>query len=107
MFARRLGVLELSLFSAAGLVAPDDELGWVHLHTSWLPSAGEGSAAGAGGGAVAEAAAEGAPVLRSTLRRSEVDQIHKDARFPPDWSLTLHYTIVQEELDGEPPEEIN
>ena len=36
---RLRGDVQLSLASSGGLVAPDDELGWVHVHTSWMPAA--------------------------------------------------------------------
>ena len=36
------------------------------------------------------------------LGRVDVDKVHKDGRFPPDWTVSLHYTLHEEEP---PPEE--
>jgi hypothetical protein len=118
------GDVQLSLFSAAGILVNDDELGWAHIHTSWWPeeAALEEAAPAAAAvapeaavpGAVAPAAAEpeaaapeaaapsvappAAPprVRRAMLSRDDVDKVNKDGRFPADWTLTLEHSIVEE-----------
>ena len=59
------------------------ELLYLHVHTSFLPAAG----ATVTGGATATTAPFG---------KEEVDLAHADARFPPDWRLTLHYRGQQQ-----------
>ena len=84
------GDLQLSLFSAAGIIVPaDDELGWVHFHTSWLP--GSGGASGAG-----DAAETTAGECSATFGRADVDKVSKDSRFPADWTLMLRYSRGEE-----------
>lgn len=115
------GDLQLSLLSAAGLLSADDELGWLHVHTSWMPEAevAAGPTIGASLSAAAappEAAAEAppaaaapaadtaapapapeAPALRAAVFGKEgVDLVNKDARFPRDWTLTIHYSLCTE-----------
>ena len=93
---RARGDLQLSLLSAAGLVRDDDQLGWVHLHTSWMPEGGSPQPAAAA--AAASAAESSSGLLRvATLRKSEVDGIGKDGRFPTDWKMEIHFTC--DELD--------
>ena len=77
------GDVLLSLRSAAGMVTSAEELGWAHLHTSWMP--GAPTAGTDSSGSVASVASV------AVLGRSEVDLVDKDSRFPPDWQLQLHY----------------
>ena len=95
------GDLQLSLISAGGLLAADDEIGWTHLHTSWLQHAGEDASADAGidAGAHAQSSGSGAQRRTLTIARPAVDMVSKDGRFPPDWTLTLTYMCHDDEVE--------
>ena len=95
---RARGDLQLSLLSAAGLVRDDDQLGWAHIHTSWMPEGGPPQATAAAAAATASAAESSSGLLRvAALGKSEVDGVGKDGRFPPDWKMVVHFTC--DELD--------
>lgn len=91
---RARGDLQLSLLSAAGLVASDDELGWTHVHTSWMVD-----------GSAPAAAPPDAPTHHRTFRvgRGDVDKVSKDGRFAADWSITLHFSTEADDEEVEPP----
>lgn len=108
------GDLQLSLLSAAGLIADDSELGWAHVHTSWMPQgppasepASELSDAERGAGDTSGISSSGTdsggvPALRvstrvSALRKAQVDGVGKDHRFPSEWRLLLHYACDEDD----------
>ena len=101
--AHVLGLLvHLALLSAAGLVQSDDELGWTHVHTSWLDSAFESAGLPAAAAAAAWAGDNVAAAQQhATFRvgKADVDLISKDGRFPSDWTITLHFTRVEEDAE--------
>ena len=100
------GDLQLSLVSTSSLLVAEDELGWVHVHTSWMPQPPAGAPA-AHAAAAEQAAAQqvGAaawprtPVRRATLGKADVDKVSKDGRFPPDWTLTVLYSCDDDDDD--------
>lgn len=92
--------MQLSLISGAGLITADDELGWVHLHTSWLQHAGDVADVQPADAQEADAHSDGAGKRRTlTLARSEVDLVNKDSRFPPDWTITLLYACDDDQVE--------
>jgi len=59
---RLRGDIEFRLYATGGLLSADELLGWVTLHTSWMPE---------------------------VVHRSDMDSVSKDGRFPADWQLKL------------------
>ena len=88
------GDVQISLISASGLLAADDELGWTHVHTSWLPEGPEVTLASEDAPADGEEAVH-EPVHRiARLGKGDVDLVSKDGRFAPEWSMALEYSEV-------------
>ena len=94
---RAKGDLQLSL-SATSLLAEDSELGWVHLHTSWMPAGRAPTLAEASISTVGGMGAGGHARL-SSIGKYEMDGIGKDSRFPAEWKLLLQY--ISDEDDDE------
>ena len=78
----------LSLRSVGSLSSAVSELGWLHVHTSFLEPE-----------AVAHAPARpldsptGAPVHTALFRKADVDLVKLDSRFGPDWWFRLYYVV--------------
>ena len=72
---RLRGDVELALYASGGMVVSDEQLGWVTMHTSWMPDGG-------------------------VLRKADVDGVNKDARFPPHWELSLDFSAEHDARSG-------
>jgi len=67
-----------------------EEMGWIHLHTTWLPpNAGPSTLEGA------RLVPRGVKLLSAEFPKEEVDEANKDARFAADWRLILHYFVAK------------
>ena len=123
------GELRLSLLAVSALaegLLPPDELGWLHVHTGFLPpdssehalqrvepakgrpsatspdyaataSSSSPSVAMTGGPPLSWMDADDLSVCTATFSKGDVDLVDRDHRFPRDWRLTLHY---RHERDG-------
>jgi hypothetical protein len=78
----------LSLRGLRGLSSAGDELGWLHLHTSFLEQEQPAHVPAAG----PLRAPSQQPVCSAVFGKKEVDLIERDSRFPAGWWLRLYYT---------------